>query len=212
MISRRDYIMDMIEKFTAFLLQLTGLRAIGAHQAALDQLDTYLVDFFGMTESEPERALYHLGHGSIDPQALYVLPVLIKERTILLFHLHRPQEANTSLRLLLALITKYKAELDSDRIKRTLLELCRETRANQLAPDSFAALVPVLSEYTLFAKADDLIFEYLAIQENSDTRLIAGNFYAYLLTAEETILANGNFSRDEAQEAIEALQLDIGKT
>lgn len=210
MISRRDYIMDMIEKFTAFLLQLTGLRAIGAHQAALDQLDTYLADLFGMTESEPERVLYHLGHGSIDPQALYVLPVLIKERTILLFHLHRPQEANTSLRLLFALITKHNAELDFARIKRTMSELCREIRADQLDSDSFAALVPILSEYTLYAKADDLIFEYPSIQENGNARLVAGKFYAHLLTAEEAILADGNFSRDEAWEAIAELQLDIG--
>lgn len=212
MISRRDYIMDMIEKFTAFLLQLTGLRAIGAHQAALDQLDTYLADLFGMTESEPERLLYHLGHGSIDPQALYVLPVLIKERTVLLFHLHRPQEANTSLRLLLALMTKYNAELDPDRIKRTLIELCREIRANQLDPDSFATLVPVLSAYTLYAKADDLIFEYPPIWENGNARLVAKRFYAPLLTAEDTALANGNFSRDEAREAMVALQFDIGNT
>lgn len=208
MISRRDYIMDMIEKFTAFLLQLTGLRAIGAHQVALDQLDTYLADLFGMSSSVPEQLLYHLEHGSIDPQALYVLPVLLKERTILLFNLYRPEEANTCLRLLTSVIARHKTDVDADRVKKTLGELCRETRASQLEHASFAALLSVLSDYTLYAKADDLIFEHPEIQQSDNVRKAARTFYENLLAQQETTLANGNFSREEVRESMEALRLN----
>lgn len=209
MISRRDYIMDMIEKFTAMLLHLAGLRALGAHRQALDQLDSYLADFFGLTGDEPERLLYHLEHGAVDPRALSILPVLLAERTVLLFHVQEPREANVCLRLLLSLIEKHRAETDPDRVRKALGDLCRDVRAEQLSRESFSALLPVLASYALHAKADDLIFEHPAIRDHDEVRATAARFYQHLLTEDEQTLLNGNFSRGEVRESAAALGLEI---
>jgi hypothetical protein len=208
MISRRDEIMDIIERFTAFLLQLTGLRAMGEYEVALEQLDTYLAELVGIPGPDQKQIFHHLENDALDPQVLYILPVLLKERTILLFHLYRSQEANVWFRLLLSTIARHRPDLDSDRVKKTLAELCRDTKAAQLDTTSFSALLPVLSEYALYAKADDLIFEYPGIQEDGNARNSARTFYEQLLAQEESALVNGNFSHGEAQESMETLRLD----
>ena len=205
----RDYIMEMIERFMAVLFRIAGLKAVRAYGDVLALINDYLRDLFAQSGRvyTPDSLRDYVAGNEADEEMRVRVLELLKEKTVVLFAMGERAQAIGTLHIVLSALRERAGEkgMDTDRRKNILGGLSREVPTVAVDTATFRLLIDTLLAYGLYARADDIVFCYPALQSDEAAQSAALHMYRSMLLCTEEELQRGNFSRQEVEESVKEL-------
>lgn len=219
---RRDYLVRMIEQMSEMLGQIMGLKKERKHTEVLQTLNDQWARWFRLNSrlagslSEKDLIAMLSQNGEVDPNALQIAAVLLKEEAAALDALGNSDEAYArrmkSLGLLLT-ASENGAEPEPIDGGYHIGELLNELRAYELPSAVWERLWQHFEREGSFAKAEDMLYqllEYSGDQEGAEDKssLVSSGtaFYERLLALDDEALEAGDLPRDEVMDGLERMR------